>query len=108
MSDLSDHMKYDRQLPSPEELVLRLHHMERLIEKLTQRISALEQKDKATNNLKNVRENQPGSLTTQEVLQHLKISRRTLYEYRKKGRLAGKKIGNKYLYRKEEVEKLLP
>jgi predicted DNA-binding transcriptional regulator AlpA len=45
--------------------------------------------------------------TSREVMALLKVSERTLYTYRKKGLLPHTKIGGRYLYLKEEVERLL-
>ncbi|MBN2614861.1 MAG: helix-turn-helix domain-containing protein [Bacteroidales bacterium] len=46
-------------------------------------------------------------MNSAEVMDFLKICKRTLYNYRQKGILNGTKIGGKYLYRKEEVDRLI-
>ena len=46
-------------------------------------------------------------LTTQEVMKMFKISARTMYNYRKTKKLSSVKIGRKYLYRKEDIERLI-
>ncbi|MBN2639948.1 MAG: helix-turn-helix domain-containing protein [Bacteroidales bacterium] len=83
------------------------------VRKLYRSVSTMEQK---FNELKTVMElfmqqrknyTVPQLLDGTEVMQLLKISRRTLYSYRRDGRLNGKMVGNKYLYRKEEVDNLL-
>ena len=48
-----------------------------------------------------------GFMTSDEVLRRLKICRRTLYNYQKRGILSGKLIGGKYLYQQEDVDRLL-
>ncbi|MBE0649477.1 MAG: helix-turn-helix domain-containing protein [Bacteroidales bacterium] len=47
-------------------------------------------------------------MSSTEVTKTLKISNRTLYNYRRNGTLRYTKIGGKYLYNTEDVEKLLP
>lgn len=42
-------------------------------------------------------------LTAEEVAIILRISKRTLYNYRECGKLSGYKIGNRILYRTDEV-----
>ena len=53
------------------------------------------------------REDRAGWMDGKDVIKRLRISERTLFNYRKDKRIKGKMIGGKYLYRKEEVEKLL-
>ncbi|ARU43061.1 hypothetical protein CCB81_02405 [Armatimonadetes bacterium Uphvl-Ar2] len=47
---------------------------------------------------------QPRFLTTKEVLDRLRISRSSLYEYAKQGLLSPRKLGRKNLYPVEDVE----
>ena len=45
--------------------------------------------------------------TTEEVKAKLKVSDRTLYSYRKEGKLPANRVGGKYLYKKETVDHLV-
>lgn len=47
------------------------------------------------------------SYTTEEVKAKLKISDRTLYSYRKDGKLPANMVGGKYLYKKENIDHLV-
>ena len=103
MSDLLNHIKNapSHELPGLEELAVKVHYMERTIAQLTQRLTEAEEK------LKQTRENHPGYLDTKQVMQMLKIITRTLYSLRKNRQLEGYLISGKYLYKKEDVDKLL-
>ena len=46
-------------------------------------------------------------LTDKEVSQIMKVSRRTLQEYRNEGRLPYIQLGGKVLYRESDIEKML-
>ena len=46
-------------------------------------------------------------LTDNEVSEKLKLSRRTLQDYRNEGRIPYIKLGDKILYRSSDIEKLL-
>lgn len=46
-------------------------------------------------------------LTDTELSERLKLSRRTLQEYRSNGKIAYYQLGNKILYKKSDIEKLL-
>ena len=46
-------------------------------------------------------------LTDTELSQHLKLTKRTLQEYRNSGKLPFYQIGGKILYRESDIEKLL-
>lgn len=45
--------------------------------------------------------------TDQELSEKLKVSRRSLQDYRNEGRIAYIKLGGKILYRSSDIEKLL-
>ena len=51
--------------------------------------------------------NEPAMMTSAEVMKRLRIDPKTLYNWRKKGKLKGSFIGGKYLYKKQDVEKLI-
>ena len=42
-----------------------------------------------------------------EVMELLRITPKTLYNWRQKGKLKGSFIGGKYLYKKQDVEKII-
>lgn len=46
-------------------------------------------------------------LTDKEVAERLKISRRTLQEYRNEGRIAYIQLGGKIIYKESDIERLL-
>ncbi len=46
-------------------------------------------------------------LTDKEVSEKLKLSRRTLQDYRNQGRIAYIQLGGKILYRESDIEKML-
>lgn len=46
-------------------------------------------------------------LTDKEVSEKLKVSRRTLQDYRNQGRIAYIQLGGKILYRESDIEKML-
>jgi excisionase family DNA binding protein len=46
-------------------------------------------------------------LTDREVSERLKVSRRTLQDYRTEGRIPYYQLGGKILYRESDIEKLL-
>ena len=46
-------------------------------------------------------------LTDREVSEKLKVSRRTLQDYRNQGRIAYIQLGGKILYRESDIEKML-
>ena len=46
-------------------------------------------------------------LTDKEVSARLKVSRRTLQDYRNKGRIAYIQLGGKILYRESDIERML-
>lgn len=46
-------------------------------------------------------------LTDKEVSEKLKVSRRTLQDYRNQGRIAFIQLGGKILYRESDIEKML-
>lgn len=46
-------------------------------------------------------------LTDREVSEKLKVSRRTLHDYRNQGRIAYIQLGGKILYRESDIEKML-
>jgi len=46
-------------------------------------------------------------LTDKEVSEKLKISRRTLQDYRTKGKIAYIQLGGKILYKESDIEKML-
>ena len=46
-------------------------------------------------------------LTDKEVAERLKVSRRTLQEYRDAGRMSYIQLGGKILYRESDIERLL-
>jgi excisionase family DNA binding protein len=46
-------------------------------------------------------------LTDLEVSEHLKISRRTLQDYRNEGRIPYYQLGGKILYRESDIQRLL-
>lgn len=46
-------------------------------------------------------------LTDKEVAERLKISRRTLQEYRNEGRISYIQLGGKIIYKESDIEKLL-
>jgi len=46
-------------------------------------------------------------LTDKEVSEKLKISRRTLQDYRTQGKIAYVKLGGKILYKESDIDKML-
>ena len=52
-------------------------------------------------------ENSDTYLTTEEAAKLLKISRRTLYQWRKAGALKYSQIGRKVFFKNEDVQKLI-
>jgi len=46
-------------------------------------------------------------LTDKEVSEKLKVSRRTLQDYRNQGRIAYIQLGGKILYKESDIEKML-
>lgn len=46
-------------------------------------------------------------LTDREVAEKLKVSRRTLQDYRNQGKIAYIQLGGKVLYRESDIEKML-
>jgi excisionase family DNA binding protein len=47
-------------------------------------------------------------LTSREVCKLLRITRNTLQNWLNAGKIKGKLVGNKYLFRSEDVRRLLP
>jgi excisionase family DNA binding protein len=109
MSDFLSHIKDvpPHEPPSREELILRVEYMERKIRQLVQRVTELEEKQQQLNTLKQRVENHLDTLTTEQVIRLLKISPRTLFNYRKAGKLTGSFVGGKYLYEKEDIDRFL-
>ena len=49
----------------------------------------------------------PEVMTTDDVMDYLKISRKTLMKLIKEGSIPGRKVGKNYRYLKSEIEKYL-
>ena len=99
----------------PYESVLKLFQLYLDAERTDRDFSALFHKIYRAEKPGDVQEKKPGktdgnligSLTAKEVIPLLRISIRTLFNYRKTGKLTSSFIGGKHLYRKEDVEKLI-
>jgi excisionase family DNA binding protein len=76
-------------------------------------VSFLHTVEKLENNINEIFKNYCPSLngerylTDREVSEKLKVSRRTLQDYRTEGRIACFMVGGKILYRESDIEKLL-
>ncbi|MBN2639949.1 MAG: helix-turn-helix domain-containing protein [Bacteroidales bacterium] len=101
MNDFSHHS------PSKKELAVKISFMEHQIEKQDQKIATLEAAIKELKSKIQTDGHSVGYLTTEEVTDLLKMCSRTLYSYRKQGRIKGSKFGGKLLFRKADVEQLL-